>query len=108
MPRAIEYHAGARADFDDSLAWYLERSIGAAIGFIAAVDEAVEAVARDPQRFALTQAGAVRVRSSDIRFASSFAPTSNAWSLSQSRMRSADPDTGGGESSCGTACGQAG
>ncbi len=51
MAKAIEYHAGARVDFDESFDWYAERSAGAAIGFASAVDEAIAKIVADPGRF---------------------------------------------------------
>jgi len=51
MAKPIEYLSGARIDFDESFDWYAERSIGAAIGFASAVDDALEAIVEDPDRF---------------------------------------------------------
>jgi len=42
MERPFEFLMGARADFDESFNWYAARSSGAAIGFAAAVDQALE------------------------------------------------------------------
>lgn len=57
MGKPIEYLDGARADFDESFDWYAKRSVGAAIGFAAAVDEAIDKIAADPRRFATTFGG---------------------------------------------------
>ena|ERR1051326_4445420 len=57
MAKLVEYHPGARADFDESLDWYQERSEGAAIGFVLAVDHAIERVSADPGRFPSAPAG---------------------------------------------------
>jgi len=51
MAKPIEYLQGARADFDESFNWYAERSAGAAIGFASAVDDALELIVTDPNRF---------------------------------------------------------
>lgn len=57
MPRAVEYLEGARVDFDDSFDYYRERSAGAAIGFAAAVDEAIDLILADSSRFPSTLGG---------------------------------------------------
>ena len=57
MAKPIEYHADARVDFDDSFNWYAERSVGAAIGFASAVDEAIAKIVADPGRFPSTFGG---------------------------------------------------
>ena len=57
MAKAIEYLAGARADFDESFDWYGERSVGAAIGFASAVEEALDLILADAGRFPSTHAG---------------------------------------------------
>jgi len=57
MTKRIEYHSGARDDFDESLDWYGKRSLDAALGFVAAVEEAVEKIVADPARFPSTHAG---------------------------------------------------
>ena len=54
MPKAIEYLSQARGDFDESFDWYCDRSPGAAIGFAAAVDEALGRIVADPGRFPST------------------------------------------------------
>jgi plasmid stabilization system protein ParE len=54
MAKAIEYLRGARVDFDESFDWYAERSVDAAIGFAAAVEEAIDKVIADPRRFPST------------------------------------------------------
>jgi len=51
MAKRIEYLSGARIDFDESFDWYAERSIGAAIGFASAVDDALEAIVKAPDHF---------------------------------------------------------
>jgi plasmid stabilization system protein ParE len=57
MARTVEFLDGARLDFDDSFAWYAERSVGAAIGFASAVDEAIDKVTAEPSRFPSTHGG---------------------------------------------------
>jgi plasmid stabilization system protein ParE len=56
----VEFDAAARAEFDEAFDWYAERSPGAAMGFAAEVDAAVEQVAADPDRFPRTFAGCQR------------------------------------------------
>lgn len=50
MHPAIDFHSDARDEFDGAVDWYLERSPGAAIGFIAAVDEALDLIAAHPNQ----------------------------------------------------------
>jgi plasmid stabilization system protein ParE len=57
MAKPIEYHSGARIDFDESFDWYRSRSVEAALGFIAAVDAAIEKITAAPDRFPSTTAG---------------------------------------------------
>ncbi len=57
MAIEIEYHADARFDFDDSFNWYADHSVGAAIGFASAVDDAMATIAADPGRFPPTFGG---------------------------------------------------
>jgi plasmid stabilization system protein ParE len=57
MAKAIEYLTGARDDFDESFDWYRARSVGAAIGFAAAVEEAMDKIIADPGRFPSTHGG---------------------------------------------------
>jgi plasmid stabilization system protein ParE len=57
MAKSVEYHSGARADFDESFDWYRSRSARAAIGFLLAVDDAIEKIVADSNRFPLTHAG---------------------------------------------------
>jgi plasmid stabilization system protein ParE len=57
MAKRIEYHSGARDDFDESVDWYGKRSVGAAIGFVAAVEEAIEKIVADPARFPSAHGG---------------------------------------------------
>ena len=57
MAKTVEYHSSARADFDESFDWYAQRSVGAAIGFVAAVDEAIDKIAADAGRFPSTHGG---------------------------------------------------
>jgi plasmid stabilization system protein ParE len=47
----VDYHPGARRDFDESFDWYAERSIQAAMRFANAIDVALSAIAADPERF---------------------------------------------------------
>jgi plasmid stabilization system protein ParE len=48
----IDFHSGARRDFDESFDWYALRSAEAAVRFAAAVDAALDKVAATPTRFA--------------------------------------------------------
>ena len=57
MAKAIEYLRAARNDFDESFDWYAERSVGAAIGFASAVDDALDGILDDPSRFPSTYGG---------------------------------------------------
>lgn len=57
MVKPIEYHSGARIDFDESFDWYSERSAGAAIGFASAVDDALDIILDNPGRFPRTHGG---------------------------------------------------
>jgi len=57
MAKTIEYLSEARVDFDESFDWYAQRSVGAAIGFVSAVDEVIDQVTADPQRFPFTHGG---------------------------------------------------
>lgn len=49
----IEYHPGARRDFDESFDWYVARSANAAVRFSAAIDTTLETIAANPERFPL-------------------------------------------------------
>jgi plasmid stabilization system protein ParE len=53
MVDRVELHSGARQDFDEAFHWYAKRSFGAAIGFVAAVDDSISRVLKDPERFAV-------------------------------------------------------
>lgn len=57
MAERNEYLADARVDFDESFDWYAKRSSPAAIGFAAAVDEAIQNIAAHPTQFQLTYGG---------------------------------------------------
>lgn len=46
-----EFHVGAKRDFQESMNWYREQSIEAAVRFATAVDDAVNRIANDPERF---------------------------------------------------------
>jgi plasmid stabilization system protein ParE len=48
MAKPIEYLRDARVDFDESFDWYAARSVGAAIGFASAVDDAMDTILDDP------------------------------------------------------------
>jgi plasmid stabilization system protein ParE len=47
----VTLHAGAEADYEEALAWYLDRSPQAADRFEAAVGEAIDAIAAHPTLF---------------------------------------------------------
>jgi plasmid stabilization system protein ParE len=49
----IEYHPGARRDFDESFDWYLARSVHTAVRFSAAIDATLEMMVARPERYAL-------------------------------------------------------
>jgi toxin ParE1/3/4 len=51
MPKSIEYHQGARDDFDESFDWYAKRSRSAAVSFATAVDDTLLKISADPDRF---------------------------------------------------------
>jgi plasmid stabilization system protein ParE len=57
MAKAVEYHPGARTDHDQPFDWYAERSDRAALGFLAAVDEAIDRIVADPNAFPAAPAG---------------------------------------------------
>ena len=57
MVRRVEYHGGARTDFDDAVDWYTKYSERAALGFVAAVEDAITRILADPGRFPRTKAG---------------------------------------------------
>jgi plasmid stabilization system protein ParE len=57
MAKAIEYLEDARVDFDESFDWYRTHSAGAAIGFAAAVDETIDEILANPDRFPSTHGG---------------------------------------------------
>ena len=57
MADVIEVDAEARAEFDEALNWYAERSRGAALGFASEVDVAINKLTADPDRFPRTYAG---------------------------------------------------
>ena len=57
MAKSVEYHSSARADFDESLDWYLSRSVGSAIGFVLTVDDAIEKIIAASSRFPSTYSG---------------------------------------------------
>lgn len=60
MGNAPEFDTEARAEFDEAVQWYAERSEGAAIGFISEVDLAIGTIMADPARFPRTYAGCQR------------------------------------------------
>jgi plasmid stabilization system protein ParE len=51
MAKTIEYVSDARVDFDESFDWYAKHSVGAAIGFASAVDEAIDKILANPSQF---------------------------------------------------------
>jgi plasmid stabilization system protein ParE len=57
MPKPVEFLEGAREDFDESFDYYRARSAGAAIGFTAAVDEAIDHILANPGRFPFAYGG---------------------------------------------------
>ena len=60
MAIAVKIDSAAREEFDEALDWYAERSTGAAIGFAAEIDAAIEKIAADPGRFPKTFADCQR------------------------------------------------
>jgi plasmid stabilization system protein ParE len=54
MGNRIKIDSAARDEFDEAFAWYAKRSTGAAIGFAAEIDSAIEKLAADPGRFPKT------------------------------------------------------
>ena len=57
MAKTIEYVGGSRVDFDESFDWYAKHSVGAAIGFASAVDEAIDKIVANPSQFPSTFGG---------------------------------------------------
>jgi plasmid stabilization system protein ParE len=57
MGNAPEFDTEARAEFDEEMQWYAERSEGAAIGFISEVALAIGTIMADPARFPRAYAG---------------------------------------------------
>jgi toxin ParE1/3/4 len=57
MAKPVEYHEDARLDFDESVDYYRQRSTGAALGFTAAVDEAIDQILANPGRFPAIHGG---------------------------------------------------
>lgn len=49
--KAIEFHPGARADYDESLDWYATRAASAARKFAEAVDKSLRHIQRNPEQF---------------------------------------------------------
>jgi toxin ParE1/3/4 len=47
----VEFHEGARADLRSAVAWYQERSVGAAADFVAELHRAVETIRATPERW---------------------------------------------------------
>lgn len=47
----IEYHPGARLDFDESFDWYLVRSQQTAVRFSTAINASLDLIAANPERF---------------------------------------------------------
>ncbi len=60
MATYVEIIAAARYEFDEAFDWYAKRSPGAAIGFIAEIDAAIEKIGFDPERFPKTYANCQR------------------------------------------------
>ena len=57
MALSLEFTTDARAEFDEAFDWYVDRSVGAAIGFATEIDVAIESIMADPMRFVRTYAG---------------------------------------------------
>ncbi|MDA0657457.1 MAG: type II toxin-antitoxin system RelE/ParE family toxin [Planctomycetota bacterium] len=57
MAVSLNFTTDARAEFDEAVNWYAERSKGAAIGFVTEIDVAIESIIADPTRFVRTYAG---------------------------------------------------
>ncbi len=47
----IDFHPEATSELEDSLDWYLQRSVAASRGLARAVDSALDKRSKDPQRF---------------------------------------------------------
>ena len=60
MVSNVKIDSAARQEFDDAFDWYAKRSTGAAIGFAAEIDAAIEMIKADPPRFPKTFAGCQR------------------------------------------------
>jgi plasmid stabilization system protein ParE len=57
----VTVHPAAEAEYEDALAWYLERSPQAADRFEAAFGEAIEAIRSRPTMFPLCDGGVAGV-----------------------------------------------
>jgi plasmid stabilization system protein ParE len=51
MP-TVEFHPGAKDDYDESFDWYAKRSHQAAINFASAIADARDRIVRNPELFA--------------------------------------------------------
>ena len=51
MATSVEISAAARFEFNEAFDWYAKRSPGAAIGFAAELDAAIEKIGADPNSF---------------------------------------------------------
>ncbi|RPI75488.1 MAG: type II toxin-antitoxin system RelE/ParE family toxin [Planctomycetaceae bacterium] len=60
MNRPIDFDVEARAEFEAASNWYAKQSPRAAVGFVAAVEHILQAIAEDPTRFPKTLAGCRR------------------------------------------------
>ncbi len=57
MATFVEFDHAAREEFDEAFDWYAGRNHGAVVGFAAAIDEALDRIVADPERFPQTFAG---------------------------------------------------
>jgi len=57
MIKSIEFHQGARDDFDESFNWYAKNSPKAAVAFSTAVENTTADIQANPNRFPPTHFG---------------------------------------------------
>ena len=58
MPkRVVEYHRLAESESERNFRWYAERSVGAAAGYLAAIQDAVNRIAESAESFPMESHG---------------------------------------------------
>lgn len=61
MTRTVRFHAAARAEFIEAVAWYAAREAGLGVAFVAEVDRCVRLAAERPEAYPLVHGGLRRV-----------------------------------------------